>query len=357
MTPHLRAVAAPRLRRRPAAAALRRQAARRAPSSRCSSWRPRSSPGSSSARPQPHRRRHRRRPHLVRRRPHRRGHPGQPRHRPARGPPRRRRATGDDLGLAQYDGRLFVTNNTTGELMSVRPRQHPDRSGQRRVTPGGAADDADHGDDRLPRRPRHAARSRPSTPSAATSSARCGSRPRASPTPRSTAPGRLGRSTTNGVLHQLRWSDELEAFDVEDDPAASTTAAPARCWSPTTRASPSSAPTPASSYQVGTGARRDRQPTRRAWPASWPAPTPPPLDLVPASAPDDRHRRDRRRTATCARSTSRPSAAATRAGPRCSTARVYVPCLGDGKVIRLGADGHRAGRRHRRPRAAATPSW
>ncbi len=248
-------------------------------------------------------------------------------------------APGNTLDLAQYAGRLIVTNRTSGELVSFDLASIL-TSGQRRVTPGAATDVLHHGDDVF-----LVDRERGTIAAIDPVSTDTIGQIWASPDGISDAvldgTGKVWSVNQKGVLFELRWSSTNGSFVTEEerhiDHSGSRSVLVGHDQGVTLFG-----PDQGIVVQVGTGQADEVVAGAPRLSGELAVPEFAPASLVPVSAPE---------TATVAIVSGgsvhevdvssigceRPER------PESFQGMVYVPCPGDSKVVRLDAEGSRAG--------------
>ncbi|GAW47810.1 MULTISPECIES: hypothetical protein [unclassified Nocardioides] len=246
-------------------------------------------------------------------------------------------ADGDQLDVAQYDGRLIVTNRTTGTLTSFDLTSIL-ASGQQRITPGGATDVLHHGDTvfLLDRERGTIADVDPVTTEAI---GEMWSSPEGIADAAIDGRGHLWAIDPQGLLTELRWSSSSQQFVVEDDRQIDHSGARSVVVGHE-RGVTVFGPDEGIVVQVGTGHDVVADAARISGELA--VPTSSPGDLVPASSPD---------TGTVAivgdgqvREVEMSAIGCEKPGrPEVFEGLVYVPCTGAGRVVRLTPDGRRAG--------------
>lgn len=259
---------------------------------------------------------------------------------PATGRPEARLPVGNDgdtLDIAQYDGRLIVTNRTTGQLTSF-DLSSLLASGGQRVTPGGATDVLDHGDDvfLLDRERGTIAHIDPVTTDAI-------GEMWSSPTGLADAAvdgrGRIWAVDPEGLLTELRWSTSSLRFVAEEERQIDHSGARSVLVGHDEGVT-LFGPEAGIVVQVGTGRELVADAIRMT--GDLEVPDEAPDDLVPAASPDsgtvaivgDGVVREVEVSAIGCEEPSRPEV---------FEGIVYVPCAGAGRVVRLTPDGQRAG--------------
>lgn len=244
---------------------------------------------------------------------------------------------GDSLDIAQYDGRLIVTNRTTGQLTSF-DLSSLLASGQQRVTPGGATDVLDHGDDvfLLDRERGTIAHIDPVTTDAI-------GEMWSSPTGLADAAvdgrGRIWALDPEGLLTELRWSTSSMRFVAEEERRIDHSGARSVLVGHDEGVTVFG-PEAGIVVQVGTGRELVADAIRMT--GDLEVPDAAPDDLVPAASPDsgtvaivgDGVVREVEVAAIGCEEPGRPEV---------FEGLVYVPCTGAGRVVRLSPDGQRAG--------------
>ncbi|WP_243056959.1 fibronectin type III domain-containing protein [Nocardioides sp. SR21] len=244
---------------------------------------------------------------------------------------------GDDLDLAQYDGRLIVTNRTTGELSSFDLTSLL-TSGARQVAPG-VATDVLHldGDVFLVDRERGTVAS--IDPVTTDPIGEMWSSPEGIADAAIDGAGRVWAIDPEGLLTELRWSTSSLTFVVEDtrqiDHSGARSALVGHDRGVTVFGADEGIV-----VQVGTD--DDVVADAVGLGGELAVPTSAPSDLVPASSPDTG------RVAIVGDGGVRIVDVATigcaePGRPEVFEGLVYVPCTGAGRVVRLTADGQRAG--------------
>ncbi|WP_209021745.1 hypothetical protein [Nocardioides sp. 503] len=244
---------------------------------------------------------------------------------------------GDALGLAQYDGRLFVTNHTTGDLMSFDLTSIL-VSGQRRVSKNGTMHTLTH-DGEVYLVDDEASTIASVDPVSLDAVGAIWVSPNGLADAAVDGSGAVWSLDDNGELSELRWSRSDRAF------AASSTQMVDNSGDGSVlvahdRGATVFGPDSGMVAQVGT----DDELTADAPKLSGEllAPETSPSDIVPVSAPDtgtvviaspDGIREVDVTSIDCA----------SPATPEVFRGRVYVPCPGDGKVVQLDREGNRAG--------------
>ncbi len=261
---------------------------------------------------------------------------------PATGRPETRidvAAPGNTLDLAQYAGRLIVTNRTSGELVSFDLASIL-TSGQRRVTPGAATDVLHHGNDVF-----LVDRERGTIAAIDPVSTDTIGEIWASPDGISDAvvdgTGKVWSVNQKGVLSELRWSSRSGRFVSEDqrpiDHSGARSVLVGHDQGVTLVG-----PDQGIVVQVGTGQDNEVVASAPRLSGELVVPDFAPASLVPVSAPQTGtvaivsggsvHEVDVS-TIGC----DRPDR------PESFEGVVYVPCPGDSKVVRLDSEGSRAG--------------
>jgi hypothetical protein len=261
---------------------------------------------------------------------------------PATGRPETRidvSSPGNTLDLAQYAGRLIVTNRTTGELVSFDLASIL-TSGQRRVTPGAATDVLHHGDDVfLVDRERGTIAA--IDPVSTDTIGEIWSSPDGISDAVVDGTGQVWSVDQKGVLSELRWSSSSGSFVTEDerhvDHSGSRSVLVGHDQGVTLFG-----PDQGIVVQVGTGQADEVVAGAPRLSGNLAVPDYAPASLVPVSAPETGtvaivsggsvHEVDVS-TIGC----DRPDR------PESFEGVVYVPCPGDSKVVRLDAEGTRAG--------------
>lgn len=244
---------------------------------------------------------------------------------------------GDALGLAQYDGRLFVTNHTTGDLMSFDLTSIL-VSGQRRVSKNGTMHTLTH-DGEVYLVDDEASTIASVDPVSLDAVGAIWVSPNGLADAAVDGSGAVWSLDDDGELSELRWSRSDRAF------AASSTQMVDNSGDGSVlvahdRGATIFGPDSGMVAQVGT----DHELTADAPKLSGEllAPETSPSDIVPVSAPDtgtvviaspDGIREVDVTSIDCA----------SPATPEVFRERVYVPCPGDGKVVQLDREGNRAG--------------
>lgn len=246
-------------------------------------------------------------------------------------------ADGDTLDIAQYDGRLIVTNRTTGLLTSF-DLSSLLASGQQRITPGGATDVLDHDGEvfLLDRERGTIADVDPVTTDAI-------GEMWSSPTGIADAVidgrGRIWAIDPEGVLTELRWSTSSLRF-VEEGVRTIDYSGARSVLVGHDEGVTVFGPEAGIVVQVGTGREMVADAIRMSGDLAVPESAPD--DIVPASSPD---------TGTVAivrdgtvREVEVSAIGCEEPGrPEVFEGEVYVPCSGAGRVIRLTPEGQRAG--------------
>ena len=248
-------------------------------------------------------------------------------------------APGNTLDLAQYAGRLIVTNRTSGELVSFDLASIL-TSGQRRVTPGAATDVLHHGDDVF-----LVDRERGTIAAIDPVSTDTIGQIWASPDGISDAvldgTGKVWSVNQKGVLFELRWSSSSGSFVTEKerhiDHSGSRSVLVGHDQGVTLFG-----PDQGIVVQVGTGQADEVVAGAPRLSGELAVPDFAPASLVPVSAPQTGtvaivsggsvHEVD-----VSSIGCERPER------PESFQGTVYVPCPGDSKVVRLDAEGSRAG--------------
>ena len=248
-------------------------------------------------------------------------------------------APGNTLDLAQYAGRLIVTNRTSGELVSFDLASIL-TSGQRRVTPGAATDVLHHGDDVF-----LVDRERGTIAAIDPVSTDTIGQIWASPDGISDAvldgTGKVWSVNQKGVLSELRWSASSGSFVTEEerniDHSGSRSVLVGHDQGVTLFG-----PDQGIVVQVGTGEADEVVAGAPRLSGELAVPDFAPASLVPVSAPQTGtvaivsggsvHEVD-----VSSIGCERPER------PESFQGTVYVPCPGDSKVVRLDAEGSRAG--------------
>ena len=248
-------------------------------------------------------------------------------------------APGNTLDLAQYAGRLIVTNRTSGELVSFDLASIL-TSGQRRVTPGAATDVLHHGDDVF-----LVDRERGTIAAIDPVSTDTIGEIWASPDGISDAvvdgTGKVWSVNQKGVLSELRWSASSGSFVTEEerhiDHSGSRSVLVGHDQGVTLFG-----PDQGIVVQVGTGQADEVVAGAPRLSGELVVPDFAPASLVPVSAPQTGtvaivsggsvHEVD-----VSSIGCERPDR------PESFQGTVYVPCPGDSKVVRLDAEGSRAG--------------
>ncbi len=247
-------------------------------------------------------------------------------------------APGNTLDLAQYAGRLIVTNRTSGELVSFDLASIL-TSGQRRVTPGAATDVLHHGDDVF-----LVDRERGTIAAIDPVSTDTIGEIWASPDGISDAvvdgTGKVWSVNQKGVLSELRWSASSGSFVTEEerhvDHSGSRSVLVGHDQGVTLFG-----PDQGIVVQVGTGQADEVVAGAPRLSGELAVPDFAPASLVPVSAPQ---------TGTVAiisggsvHEVDVNSIGCERPGrPESFQGTVYVPCPGDAKVVRLDSEGARA---------------
>lgn len=246
-------------------------------------------------------------------------------------------ADGDTLDVAQYDGRLIVTNRTTGTLTSFDLTSIL-ASGQQRITPGGATDVLRH-DDTVFLLDRERGTIADIDPVTTDVIGEMWSSPEGIADAAIDGKGRLWAIDPKGLLTELRWSASSQQFVVEDtrqiDHSGARSVVVAH-----ERGATVFGPDEGIVVQVGTGHDVVADAARISGELAVPSYSP--GDLVPASSPDtgtvaivgDGQVREVEMSAIGCEEPGRPEV---------FEGLVYVPCTGAGRVVRLSADGQRAG--------------
>jgi hypothetical protein len=248
-------------------------------------------------------------------------------------------APGNTLDLAQYAGRLIVTNRTSGELVSFDLASIL-TSGQRRVTPGAGTDVLHHGDDVF-----LVDRERGTIAAIDPVSTDTIGEIWASPDGISDAvvdgTGKVWSVDQKGVLSELRWSASSGSFVTEEerhvDHSGSRSVLVGHDQGVTLFG-----PDQGIVVQVGTGQADEVVAGAPRLSGELAVPDFAPASLVPVSAPE---------TGTVAivsggsvHEVDMNSVGCDRPDrPEAFEGTVYVPCPGDAKVVRLDAEGSRAG--------------
>lgn len=244
---------------------------------------------------------------------------------------------GNDLDLAQYDGRLFVTNHTTGNLMSFDLTSIL-VSGQRRVTSGGAVHTLTH-DGSVFLVDSDTSTITAVDPVSLDAIGKIWVSPAGLADAAIDDSGAVWALDDAGGLSELRWSERAQAFEekssrlVEQSGEGSVLVAHER-------GATVFGPDSGIVVQVGTG--QDLSADAPKLSGELFAPESAPSDLVPVAAPDtgtvvivspDGVREVDVTSIEC----DSPAA------PQVFREIVYVPCPGDSKVVQLDRDGVRAG--------------
>lgn len=246
-------------------------------------------------------------------------------------------ADGDTLEIAQYDGRLIVTNRTTGQLTSF-DLSSLLASGQQRITPGGATDVLHHDGDvfLLDRERGTIADVDPVTTDVI---GEMWSSPTGIADAAIDGRGRIWAIDPEGLLTELRWSSSSLRFVQEDtrriDHSGARSVLVGHDEGVTVFG-----PEAGIVVQVGTGHELVADAIRLTGDLAVPAAAPD--DIVPASSPD---------TGTVAivgngtvREVEVSAIGCDEPGrPEVFEGLVYVPCAGTGRVVRLTPEGERAG--------------
>jgi hypothetical protein len=247
-------------------------------------------------------------------------------------------APGNTLDLAQYAGRLIVTNRTSGELVSFDLASIL-TSGQRRVTPGAATDVLHHGDDVF-----LVDRERGTIAAIDPVSTDTIGEIWASPDGISDAvvdgSGEVWSVNQKGVLYELRWSASSGSFVTEEERRVDHSGARSVLVGHE-KGVTLFGPDQGIVVQVGTGQADEVVAGAPRLSGELAVPDFAPASLVPVSAPQTGtvaiisggsvHEVD-----VSSIGCERPSR------PESFQGTVYVPCPGDAKVVRLDAEGSRA---------------
>lgn len=261
---------------------------------------------------------------------------------PATGRPETRidvAAPGNELDVAQYTGRLIVTNRTTGQLTSF-DLSSILTSGQRRVTPGAATDVLHHDDDVFlvdRERGTIAAIDPVSTDTVGT----IWQAPAGLADAVVDGTGEVWALDQEGALSQLRWSGRDGAFVTEDERTVDHSGAQSVLVGHEQGVTVFG-PDQGIVVQVGTGLGDEVVSSAPRLSGELVVPDHAPAGLVPVAAPQ---------TGTVAIVSDgavhevdvTAIGCATPAQPEAFQGAVYVPCPGDDKVVRLDARGARAG--------------
>jgi len=246
---------------------------------------------------------------------------------------------GNTLDLAQYAGRLIVTNRTTGQLVSFDLTSIL-TSGQRRVTPGAATDVLHHGDDVF-----LVDRERGTIAAIDPVSTDTIGEIWASPDGISDAvvdgTGKVWSVNQKGVLAELRWSPSSGSFVTEDERHIDHSGARSVLVGHDQGVT-LFGPDQGIVVQVGTGQSEEVVAGAPRLSGELVVPDYAPVDLVPVSAPQTG-------TVAIVSSGAVHEVDVTSIGcdrpdrPEAFQGTIYVPCPGDSKVVRLDAEGARAG--------------
>ena len=247
-------------------------------------------------------------------------------------------APGDALDLAQYDGRLIVTNRTTGELVSFDLTSIL-TSGQRRITPGAATDVLHHGDDVfLVDRERGTIAA--IDPVTTDTIGEMWASPEGIADAAIDGTGQVWSIDPKGLLTELRWSASSRSFVIEEDRQIDHSGARSVLVGHDQGVTVFG-PDEGIVVQVGTGEPTRSSPTRRGWPATSPYPTSHRRRWCPSPHPRPaRSRSSRRLRARGRRERDRLRGARTSGGLRGHGLRAVHRRR---RVVRLTADGQRAG--------------
>lgn len=245
-------------------------------------------------------------------------------------------ADGDALDIAQYDGRLIVTNRTTGELTSFDLASIL-ASGQQRVSTGGATDVLHH-DGRVYLIDRNRGTISDIDPVTTDVIGEIWTSPEGIADAAIDGDGRVWTIDESGLLTELRWSHGSQEFAHVDDRTIDNSGANSVLVGHDQGVTVFG-PDAGIVVQVGTGQDVVADAARLSGELEAPASSP--ADLVPVSSPS---------TGTVAivgqgmvREIGVAAIGCSRPGrPEVFEGLVYVPCPGDGKVVRLAPDGHRA---------------
>ncbi|GAA1161605.1 fibronectin type III domain-containing protein [Nocardioides aquiterrae] len=246
-------------------------------------------------------------------------------------------AEGDTLDIAQYAGRLIVTNRTTGQLTSF-DLSSLLASGQQRISPGGATDVLHH-DGVVFLLDRDRGTIANVDPVTADAIGEMWSSPTGIADAAIDGAGRIWTIDPKGLLTELRWSQGSQRF-VEQDARRIDHSGARSVLVGHEHGVTVFGPEEGIVVQVGTGHELVADAIRLAGELAVPASAP--ADLVPVSSPG---------TGTVAivgdgmvREVEVGAIGCAEPGrPEVFEGLVYVPCDGAGRVIRLTADGHRAG--------------
>lgn len=261
---------------------------------------------------------------------------------PATGRPETRidvSAPGNALEVAQLPGRLFVTNRTTGQLVSYDLTSIL-TSGQRRVTPGAATDILDHGDDVfLVDRERGTIAA--IDPVSTDTIGEIWQSPEGISDAVLDGTGKLWSVDQQGLLTELRWSSREGSFMTEEERTVEHSGARSVLVGHDNGVT-LFGPDQGIVVQVGTGSDEEVVAGAPRLSGELEVPEFSPSSMVPVSAPQTGtvaivaegavHEVDV--TAIGCEKPQRPEA---------FQGTVYVPCSGDEKVVRLDPSGARAG--------------
>lgn len=246
-------------------------------------------------------------------------------------------ADGDELDIAQYDGRLIVTNRTTGELTSFDLTSIL-ASGQQRISPGGATDVLQH-DGAVFLLDRDRGTIADIDPVTTDPIGELWSSPEGIADAAIDGVGHVWAIDPKGLLTELRWSSSSTTFVVEDTRRVDHSG-PGSVLVGHDRGVTVFGPEEGIAVQVGTG--HDVVADAIHLTGDLAAPAASPGDLVPVSSPD---------SGTVAivgdgrvREVEVAQIGCDEPGrPEVFEGLIYVPCRGTGRVIRLTPDGQRAG--------------
>ncbi|MCW2791137.1 MAG: hypothetical protein JWO76_235 [Nocardioides sp.] len=258
---------------------------------------------------------------------------------PATGRPEVRLDVGDDgdaLDIAQYDGRLIVTNRTTGELTSFDLASIL-ASGQQRVSTGGATDVLHH-DGRVYLIDRSRGTISDIDPVTTDAIGEIWTSPEGIADAAIDGTGRVWAIDEKGLLTELRWSPGSQEFAHVDDRTIENSGGNSVLVGHE-RGVTVFGPDAGIVVQVGTGHDVVADAARLS--GELEAPSSSPADLVPVSSPSTGMvaivgQGMVREIGVAAIGCRQPGR------PEVFQGLVYVPCPGDGKVVRLAPDGHRA---------------
>ena len=246
-------------------------------------------------------------------------------------------ADGHDLGLGQYDDQLYVIDNTSG-LMTAIDVSTLIRSNQRRVSPGGAAETMTDGTTVF-LLDRGTGKISAIDPLTGDELGKVWLEDEGLADAAIDDAGMVWSLDTTGELTSLRWSETSLAFDVEDTQRIDDSG-PGSVLVGHEEGVTVFGPDSGIVYQVGTG--HDVIASSADLLGTVTAPRQSRSDLTAASAPesstvvivaDDQVREVDVEGIGC----TNPGR------PEVFHDRIYVPCLGEGKVIMLNADGQSAG--------------